>query len=116
MHNSPLKCTTNSEAISPEKISPKLQSQAYKNSGSKASSHASPVKASPAKNQNSPSPQKGENFAMEGSSPPRKYQSPSRTSAMKKSSSPVKHSLPFGKPIEIIKSKSPFIRHTQTLL
>lgn len=42
---------------------------------------------------------------MEGSSPPRKYQSPSRTSAMKKSASPVKNSLPFGKPIEIIKNK-----------
>ena len=43
---------------------------------------------------------------------PQKFSSPQRTSAMKNRSSPSKTSLPFGKPIEIIKSKLPLIRQT----
>ena len=121
MHNSPLKCQTNSDGkqatqhASPNKASPKLQSQAYKNaSGGKNQSYASPDKAGAWSN-NSPSPQKNAAGLMFGSkgkvgvedsslrSPPtKKYCSPSRDA---KRSSPSKNSLPFGKPIEIIKSK-----------
>ena len=60
---------------------------------------------------NSPSPQKNtsENqAAMEDrktDSPPRKYQSPSRTGSSMKKGSPSKAAKPFGQPIEIIKSK-----------
>ena len=38
-------------------------------------------------------------------SPPRKYQSPSRTGSSMKKGSPSKAAKPFGQPIEIIKSK-----------
>ena len=121
MHNSPLKCQTNSDGkqatslASPNKVSPKLQSQAYKNSsssGKKLSGFASPDKGT--WNQ-SPSPQKNAGGLMFGSkgkvgvedsplrSPPKKnYSSPTRDA---KRSSPSKNTLPFGKPIEIIKSK-----------
>lgn len=102
MHNSPLKCQTNSE--SPDKASPKLQSQAYKfSSGSKksAANFSSPTKHAAA--HGSPSPQKnatsllfsgekGENRVVEDSrlrSPPqKKYASPSRDA---KRSSPSKN-------------------------
>ena len=101
MHNSPLKCTTNSEAMaSPDKnkSSPKLQAQAYHNSGSK---HHSPSLVSPTKTtsisrpQYSPSPDKkgalrGENIRIEDPSmrspPQKKYSSPQRSSAAKRSS------------------------------
>ena len=113
MHNSPLKCTTNNDAASPEKDTSKLQSHAYRNSSGKKRLQVSPspekTTAARLASNNSPSPEKhSENAAaMEDrktDSPPRKYQSPTRTgSSMKKS--PSKSSKPFGQPLEIIKSK-----------
>ena len=117
MHNSPLKCQTNSESPD-KKVSPKLQSQAYKySSGSKRSDNfSSPTKGAAARC--SPSPQKNAAALMLSgdkrenrllvedqairSPPQKKYASPSRDA---KRSSPSKSHLPFGKSIEIIKSK-----------
>ena len=58
----------------------------------------------------SPDKQRGENMQDPSyrSPPQKKFSSPQRSSAMsgtKKTGSPSKNSLPFGKPLEIIKSK-----------
>ena len=133
MHNSPLKCATNNEAAmaSPDKgkLSPKLQAQAYAHASS-SSNHASPTKpTTSAKLGNqmsaySPSPDKhcaanndtSENARMEDPvyrSPPRikKFSSPQRTSAMSSGQKRVSiAAVPFGKSIEIIKSKCQVVR------
>jgi len=122
MHNSPLKCTTNSEAASsPEKATGsahKLQDHAYRNSGAKkAIGSPSPEKTTASRlANNSPSPNKQtENLArMEDrkiDSPPRKYHSPTRAGTSNKKSPSKSGGKPFGQPLEIIKSKSRFIRH-----
>ena len=111
--------------------SPKLQDQAYRSSGEKlrpaAAAVASPTKPSAQRRlsptQNSPdkapatslysATDASENARMEDPSyrspPQKKFSSPKRPSAMaassSKTSSPSKHVAPFGKPIEIIKSK-----------
>lgn len=128
MHNSPLKCSTNNEA-SPEKShsSPKLQQNAYRNSDEKINGQSraspSPTKGSGASASRlkyhamSGSPDKisslEENVRVEDPSyrspPQKKYSSPQRATGSKRAS-PTKTSLPFGKPIEIIKSKSPTVR------
>ena len=122
MHNSPLKCTTNNEMTeSPAKgSSPKLQDQAYRNSGEKKQrSMASPTKPSQQRRQSptQQSPDKpttsmyaAENARMEDPSyrspPQKKFSSPKRPSVMSSSkNSPSKHVAPFGKPLEVIKSK-----------
>ena len=126
MHNSPLKCTTNSDAMaSPDKQkSSPMQAQAYRNSGSKmqqSPSLVSPTKttANLARPSYSPSPDKqgalrSENIRMEDPSmrspPQKKYSSPQRSGA--KRVSPSKEQRPFGKSIEIIKSK---LSHNPTL-
>ena len=140
MHNSPLKCTTNNELTeSPAKgSSPKLQDQAYRGAGSDEKKrtviNVSPAK--PAHHRQSPSlpssPDKAastslyaaannasENARMEDPSyrspPQKKFSSPKRSSAMansgSKAGSPAKQVAPFGKPIEIIKSKYYFSCH-----
>lgn len=121
VHNSPLKCATNNETSSPETGSPKLQQNAYRNSGQKAQSyeHVSPTKTTAGRQNinNSPSPVKfmgGENKdrAVEDQTnvSPQKFKSPERVSAVSSGKkSPSKSTLPFGKPIEIIKSKYQFL-------
>lgn len=112
MHNSPLKCSTNE--ASPDKA----QHKAYQNSDEKPATRVSPSPTKPSMTRlksfhNSASPAKpstlsGENVRVEDPSykspPSKKYGSPQRTSGQKRLS-PSKNSAPFGKPIEIIKSK-----------
>jgi len=115
---SPLKCTTNSEAMgSPHSVSHKMLSQAYRH-GSKTLEldHNSPSKTSLSRlnADASPSPVKfdgGENKdkMMEdekSNMSPQKFKSPERSSAQSSGKKSVgKSGLPFGKPLEIIKSK-----------
>ena len=66
MQNSPLKCSTNNEEVSPEKgrhASPKLQAQAYKSSSEKASplKKAGSLKQSPTRFSPSPNKNTAEN-------------------------------------------------------
>ena len=131
MHNSPLKCSTNDSLNeSPAKTgSPKLQAQAYRNSGEKRrdmhmasptkptsaaasqhartiSNHHSPEKTTASlRTENASKMQEDPSYR---SPPQKKFSSPSRLNQMSSGSkrmSPSKNTLPFGKSIEIIKSK-----------
>ena len=107
MHNSPLKCTTN-DASSPQKFQVTAAGQSYKDYDAKAS----PVKnASAAASNISPEKRTRENLGGEGEtyqSPPRsrKIGSPAKLKGSPASIKKRSTANPFGKPIEIIRSKS----------